>query len=124
MKEELTRERALELHRQMWTDMQRECGDNPAWFVRNKFKHKWCEEHGFEDVDCNCFLCEYSSQNDLWCSGNCPIDWSQLTNDPDHDYSTCTDTYKDDVYNALIYEAAPISAILALPERSFDDERK
>ena len=56
MKEVLTKERALELHRQMWTDMQTELGDRPLPKVRTKFKKDWCEAHGFEDVDCHCFF--------------------------------------------------------------------
>lgn len=120
MKEKLTRERALELHRQMWTDMQTELGDNPLSFARVLFKDDWCKKHGFKDVDCSCFLCEYVEQNGLWCSGECLIDWSSLADEPNA-FVKCTDLYID---GGEIYTAALISEILALPERSFEDERK
>ena len=120
MKEELTRERALELHRKMWTCMQTELGDNPTSYARIKFKRDWCKEHGFDDVDCHCFLCEYSKQTGSWCASECLIDWSPLACEPG-EYSMCTDEYKG---GGEIYEAAPISEILALPERSFEDERE
>ena len=120
MKEELTRERALELHRKMWSDMKTALGDKPSFRDRNKFKIEWCEAHGFEDVDCHCFLCEYSEQTGSWCASECLIDWSPLAYEPS-EYSMCTDEYKG---GGEIYGVAPISAILALPERSFDDEGK
>lgn len=121
MKEELTRERALELHRQMWTDMQTVLGDNPTHSARQRFKRDWCRTHGFEDVECHCFLCEYTAQDGIWCNNNCLIDWSSLT-DAECETATCTGYYKD--ARGLIYEIAPISEILALPERSFEDEGK
>ena len=120
MKEKLTRERALELHRKMWTDMQIKLGDTPSSKKRNKFKRKWCNEHGFEYVYCSCFLCEYSEQTGSWCASECLIDWSSLACDPS-EYSMCTDEYKG---GGTIYCVAPISEILALPERSFEDDGK
>lgn len=121
MKEILTRERALELHRKMWTDMQIKLGDSPSYSSRLRFRQDWCREHGFEDVDCSCFLCEYSEQTGSWCAGECLIDWSSLADDP-NEYIRCTDGYKNG--HGAIYEVALISEILALPERSFKDERK
>ena len=50
MKQKLTKEKALKLHRQMWEDMQKELGDNPSYFERLDFKHEWCKKHGFVDV--------------------------------------------------------------------------
>ena len=56
----LTREKALELHRKMWSDMRKELGDNPTVADRTIFKmnwcEKWCEENGFEDVINDCFF--------------------------------------------------------------------
>lgn len=114
MEELLTKERALELHRMMWEDMRDKLGDNPLFHHRSLFKKDWCKEHNFKDVDCSCFLCEYTTQQGEWCN-NCLLDWSSLriindTNDVAH----CTDTYKNGM--GLIYEVAPISEILALPE--------
>lgn len=115
MKELLTKERALELHRMMWGDMRNELGDNPLVHQRSSFKAGWCIEHNFNDVDCNCFLCEYTAQQGKWCGNNCPLDWSSLRITKDQcTIACCTDTYKNGI--GLIYEVAPISEILALPE--------
>lgn len=100
----LTREEALKYHRQMWTDMQTELGDNPGGGKRVIFKEYWCEKHfPNEVVFCSCFLCEYATQdNSIGCRGGqkCPLVW------PTGDCTT--DNY---------YYNAPISEILALPER-------
>lgn len=94
----LTREEALKYHRQMWGDMQKELGDNPTSYERIHFKEEWCAKHfPGEPIFNFCFLCEYVSNNSVSC---CLIDWP---------YSTCvTHSY---------YYNAPISEILALPER-------
>lgn len=42
---ELTRERALELHRQMWTDMRSDLGNNPTGGERVEYKIDWCKTH-------------------------------------------------------------------------------
>lgn len=97
----LTREDALNLHRQMWGDMQKELGDTPRAGARVRFKRQWCKEHfPGESVATSCFICEYVLNN-LDCScGACIIDWP------------CGKCYSQDYY----YDA-PISEILALPER-------
>ena len=105
----LTREEALRLHRQMWTDMQRELGDNPRSIERSKFKWSWCESHFPDDADAiyaHCFLCEYVKQNHIKCNrGNgCLVKWP---------HGGCLDE--------INYETAPISVILALPEREVED---
>lgn len=107
----LTKEKALELHRQMWTDMQRELGHCPTEYQRIKYKEKWCKEHYPNyDITNNCFLCEYTSHVlglvfDFDCK-KCPIAWP-------HDY--CKYNY--------YYLTAPISEILELPERKTLIER-
>ena len=122
----LTREEALKLHRQMWTEMQEELGDGATVDDREDFKRKWCREH-FPDKNINnhCFLCEYV--NHYCCTKRlcrrCPIDWSSLSRDADKDYTCCAD-YKGNVIdpcNAEIFLVAPISEILALPEREVSD---
>ena len=50
MNQKLTKEEALKLHRQMWSDMQKELGDNPSYFERLDFKDEWCKKHRFIDV--------------------------------------------------------------------------
>ena len=111
----LTREKALELHRQMWTDMQRDLGNTPNGGQRVDYKRQWCHTHfSKEDIENSCFLCEYakSSALDNYCKG-CPIRWPY-----ENDWTTtyCT---KDEYY----YKA-PISEILALPERRIEGMEK
>ena len=106
----LTRERAIELHRQMWTDMQREFGDKPAFIDRFIFKADWHRNHfPKENIVADCFLCEYARQfNDgRGKCEYCPIDWSNGGKD-----SRCSCTG-----GSIQYDDAPISVILALPER-------
>lgn len=130
MKEKLTREKALSLHRQMWTDMLLELGDNPDGLDRTMFKLNWVRNHGYEDVECNCFLCEYDFQQrkirEDWCEF-CPIDWSSLSAGEEDDWlslpgeevASCGDRYilsNLDSYLS-IWRSAPISEILNLPEK-------
>lgn len=100
----LTRERVLELHRQMWTDMQAALGDNPEISERIDFKIKWCKSHFPDETIINhCFLCDYIFGRGDDCY-KCPIVWP---------YKQCVDN--------KYYYSAPISEILALPER--EDEK-
>ena len=106
---ELTRERALELHRQMWADMQQELGDNPTILERERYKRTWCQEH-FPDecIRDYCFLCEYA-HNKYKSDGGfscryCPIEWD------------CAYCFKGDSIKKS-YRNMPISELLALLER-------
>lgn len=117
MKEELTKERALELHRKMWGDMQRDLGDCPSSLERIKYKENWCNCNGYAWILNDCFLCEYAEKYNLPCD-DCPIDWSSLSDEPNN--YTCMAYYGD----GFVQSNAPISEILALPERSFEDDRK
>ena len=98
----LTREEALKLHREMWTDMKAELGDNPSGAMRILFKKEWTEKHfPGESVLDNCFLCEVSKPRN--CGGGCSkclIVWP---------WGRC--------FDHRYYYNAPISEILALPER-------
>jgi len=94
----LSKEEALRLHRQMWSDMQKELGDCPRDEERVAFKKHWCESHGY-NVRHNCFLCEYDYQFGGFGCRNCPIKWPN---------GTCVAGY--------YYYFAPISEILALEE--------
>lgn len=88
--------------------MQKELGDNPAGGQRVLFKTKWCDEHfPSEKIDNNCFLCEYLAQNDYnGYKGSCHRGRECLLIWP---YGGCT--------ARNYYYDAPISEILALPER-------
>lgn len=104
---ELTRDEALRLHRQMWSDMQEKLGDNPNFCDRQDFKFEWTHKHfPNEYIENNCFLCEYCERCYLDGRG-CIIDWgfNPLTNSSD-----CID-------GKISHETSPISKILALPER-------
>lgn len=106
---ELTREEALRLHRQMWTDMQMELGDKPAFIDRFIFKMEWHKNHfPKENIDADCFLCEYARQFGyrIGKCEYCPIDWSNGGKD-----SGCSC-----ISGSIQYDDAPISVILALPE--------
>lgn len=103
----LSRERALELHRQMWTDMQRALGNNPSSLEREHYKRQWCQEH-FPNKsirDC-CFLCEYTFRKFEGVFGCriCPIKWD------------CNYCFEGDSIRKS-YRNIPISELLALPER-------
>ena len=93
----LTRERALELHRKMWSDMRDILGDDPIPWKRINFKDAWINEHFPNAEICNnCFLCEYVENENLGCC-RCPIEWPGA-------------------FCGNYYLTEPISKILALPE--------
>jgi len=95
---------ALALHRAMWTDMQTSLGDNPSAEERKNFKYEWVKRFfPDEHVANSCFLCEFADA--VWAGSQecqqCPISWPE----------------KDCCHPRFSYSTAPISAILALPER-------
>lgn len=105
----LTKEKAINLFRQMWTDAQKELGDTPSLDERVSFKRDWCEEHfPGEYIAGHCFLCQYGYDlGNLNCCWGCPIDWPKdICGDP------CC--YKNSDMN---WCESPISKFLALPER-------
>ena len=111
MNRKLTKKEAVDLFRQMWTDMQTELGDCPDFIDRRLFKSKWCKEH-FPDeiVLSNCPLCEYVEglpRTDSPICRLCPIDWPG---------TVCYNM------NSINYYEYPISKILALPEREVPDD--
>lgn len=114
----LTKEQALELHMQMWSDMLKALGDNPFPNERFSFKRKWIEEHfPNEDVDSDCFLCEYARHVTkdpfiIRCY-NCPIAWNSSIR-PD-----CKPGAWLVASSAIAvdFRYSPISVILALPVR-------
>lgn len=116
---ELTRERALELHRQMWSDMQRDLGDCPTSGQRIRYKDTWCAEHFPDDsIQESCFLCEYADQHikDFYkpCE-KCPIIWLNENEVNVNKYFCCSGSENGRYYSM------PISELLALPERKFDE---
>ena len=104
---ELTRERTLELHRQMLTDMQRDLGDTPNSVQRINYKRDWCITYfPNEQIENSCFLCEYDKSSGRDDCKGCPIRWPY-----EDDCTVCYCT------NYGYYYKAPISEILTLPER-------
>lgn len=102
----LTKEQALFYHRQMWSDMQKELGDTPKSYQRDKYKEKWINKHfPNENIAHNCFLCEYANDK----CANCPVVWLA---EPE---GYCCTGY-------LNYLTMPISELLALPERDLRKE--
>lgn len=117
MNRELTREEAIRLHKEMWTDMQAELGDNPYCGERTAFKKMWVEEHfPNEHVNSNCFLCEYAqsvTKGLFTRCRECPIAWNSSSRPccMPPDWQVCSSA------NVIDYRYSPISVILALPER-------
>ena len=109
----LSKEMALILHRMMWSDMQKELGDNPSGDARNKFKTDWIQRM-FPDeyISNHCFLCEYAGTDG--CS-KCPIDWGNVQ------VSKWLAHCAGDNTN---YLTSPISEILALPEKDTERDYK
>lgn len=119
---EMKKEEALAYHRMMWGDMAEEYGDNPTAKQREDFKAGWVREHFGMPFVHNCVLCEFAKKHP--CTNTrccyCPIDWSPLE-DPEEIGvvlpGRCYNNYKGGGAEGAIYLDAPISEILALPER-------
>lgn len=59
----MTKQEAIEKHRKMWNWL----ADNPG-----NDKHHYLEEfEDIEDLECNCYLCEYTSRRCYIC----PLEW-------------------------------------------------
>lgn len=101
----LTKEEAVRLFHEQWSDMQKELGDCPSPYSRALFKRIWCDRHfPKENIEDDCFLCEYARQYDHKCS-NCPIKWSS---------DNCC-VHRE--YGGVHFLYNRISEILALPVR-------
>lgn len=118
---DMTKEEALAYHRMMWSDMVEKLGDNPTAKEREDFKNAWVFEHFDKPFIHNCVLCEFVKKrpfDNVNCC-YCPIDWSPLE-DPKKFRAVsgrCYNDYKGGGVEGAIYLYAPISEILALPER-------
>ena len=114
----LTREQALELHRRMWTDMQKDLGDNPTYEQRYTYKARWLRTNFPHDcVACNCFLCEYAKVPYEECEDYCPIEWpaGRCEDGSWYDEESAKWDYSDN------WTHMPISRLLALPERKIEE---
>lgn len=126
----LSREDALKLHNELWSDMKEDLGDNPSGSARLNYKSEWCaKKFPNYSVAFNCFLCEYTEQkcSEMEQDGYepedrcefCPIDWRELSKwaYEDGEVCKCHHPYINGNWDSQIYKSAPISDILALPER-------
>ena len=94
--------------------MQKELGDNAYGGDRVLYKSEWCEKHfPNERIANDCFLCEYAQKNKKRNCNICPIKWVTENNEDATTVYCCYDDY---------YYHAPISEILALPERELRKE--
>ena len=96
----------------MWTDMQKELGNAPGIVDRGMYKYDWCDKYGFGDIKNCCFLCEYSRSKSPQLCCHCPVKWPTWA-------GTCFSSFLEDgtQLKSNYYLVAPISEILALPER-------
>lgn len=109
----MSEEMAVRLHRMLWSDMQKELGDNLC-SGRAAYKAEWLDKHfPGEHFTHDCFLCEYVMQQ----TGNrplldcaeckiCPIKWPG---------DNCSLREREGGVN---YLQSPISYVLALPARN------
>ena len=122
----LTREEAVRLFHEQWSDMQKELGDSHTTFDRLRYKRQWCMLHDRTALN-YCFLCEYVRQEMarqgivgilLHCH-MCPIVW------PTKSGTCCSKRLADGTFiRCEYYLAASISQILSLPERDLVLKRK
>ena len=118
----LSKEKALELHREMWSAMREKLGDYPSANERELFKEEWCYKH-FPNIyilNC-CFLCEYTRNKGIVPSylecNVCPINWTKAEDIlvvPGYE-AWCVSSYIPTGKDYFL--TAPISKILAIPER-------
>lgn len=106
----LTKEEAVRLFHEQWSDMQKELGDCPDPCSRLEFKRHWCKTHFPEEsIKNNCFLCEYAFHvvtTDRFECYSCPIAWP-----------LAGEGIIPDCAVHMSYLLSPISEILALPVR-------
>lgn len=115
---QLTKERAITLHRRMW------------WWIGLKTlkekrcveKNEWFERFGLERVTCGCYCCKYSVDKayELFVypvCDNCPIDWGGIGCEGEKEqglFSLWCGAFKDGNWQ----EAAKLALQIAeLPER-------
>ena len=113
----LTDAEILCMHKWMWTDMQKELGNNPGPKERMEFKFDWCYKHRVL-IKHNCFLCEHAREGSIFCINctKCLVVWPDGVCNSNQDGTIPeSDSY---------YLNAPISDILNLPTREFVSGRR
>lgn len=149
MHAKLSKDEAIRLHRQMWSDMANEekaMGKTFSAIDRSMFKRDWLLLRGYSFVEHGCFLCEYAKGQEpdwempvapFYCD-HCPLDWKKLVppeqinelTEYDGRYGTCifhmvfsetTHIGEARSYDEL-WTVAPIEDIANLPEKEEHDE--
>lgn len=68
---ELTKQQAIALHKEMWEyihkkeiemELSGDIGPGARGVLRCNLKRDWIEDHGWENISLNCFLCSYDRQ--------------------------------------------------------------
>lgn len=114
----LTREQAIAEHRKMWNWIAEQIEDKQSVIDIEICKGEYCAEHGFT-INCNCFLCEYTEENNIACS-ECILKWG----DNAEDECGMTHDEKPGIYRKAIYseywqeQASLARKIANLPERT------
>jgi len=124
----ISKEEALNLHKAMWSGMQKKYGNNCSG--RRGLKQEWLRLNlglgpdSPSDVKSFCFLCEYAYQQiqaDDWANHlchYCPIDWRpERVKEIEPDGAS----YACESFRETCWQSAPISTILNLPERKIEE---
>lgn len=115
---ELTREEAISKHRKMWNWIADRIEEEKEYQDIEDLKIEYCDREGFDDIENNCFCCEYTN---CVCEF-CPIKWESKVEN-----YMCVDKYKEDDYEGIYWiccdeedwkEQAKLARQIAnLPER-------
>lgn len=89
---ELTREEAISEHRKMWNLIADEIEKEKEYQDIEDLKIEYCDREGFDDIENNCFCCEYTN---CVCEF-CPIKWESKVEN-----YMCVDKYKEDDYEGI-----------------------
>lgn len=74
---DLTKEKAIELHRSMWERINSVSKRSAVVVDINALKSEYLYERNMLFVRNRCFCCEYAEQNALSCSTGCLFNWNR-----------------------------------------------
>lgn len=93
MPRRLTKQKAIELHRDMWNWIAEQY-ENDSTEEAYDLKTQYCRQHGFYHLEHECFCCEYDDQagveTDEYCK-YCPLLWGTETETTSY-YCECDNT--------------------------------
>lgn len=110
----MTREEAIQKHREMWTAMSEEISNDSIFFDRAGFKHNYLTKNK-EKMRHNCYLCDFSGEN----CDRCPINWCDKCEEFVNGKRTCGEVccMCECGGNGITWQYAQILEIANLPER-------